>query len=1395
MRAPTHASSPAATRSRTGGRCAGPAWLLCLAGCLLAIPPLRGAPWDGAAFAASPEAIREAVDALPAAGDDPVLVLLDDCRVELDAQGRSTATYRLVYWIRSTAGLSEWSSVAIDWAPWYQERPEIRARVVDAAGRAYTLDPATLSETPASQYSQDIFSDSRVLQAPLPGLGVGAVVEERIVVRDSAPMFDAGMVQYLSFGMGVPVLRSRLVIDADAGLPLRHVTRLLPQAEIRRSEGDGRVLLTFEVGRIEALEYPEALTPYDEPSWPHVAFSTGESWSAVASRYHRIVESRLASTEVRRIARKIAKRKPSREEALDAVLASLHAAVRYTGLEFGESSIVPYPPDQMWQRRYGDCKDQATAVVAMLRETGVEAHLALLSAGFSSDVEPELPGLGAFDHAIVYVPGTPPLWADPTDRFARAGELPLADQGRLALVASPETVALIRTPEAAAGENRVVETREVFLAERGPARIVETSRADGSIGRDYRHSFVELTTGEVRESLESYAQSSYGVERLTDYEVSDPENLDEPFLLRIEVEDTPLAVTVAEEASVALDISSVLERLPLAVLGGDDALAGDYDPAGDADLSPRKTDLVLTEPYVFEVHYVLIPPPGFEVVDLPDDDVTSIGAMTLTRKLETRQDGSVHAGFVFDTSKRRFTPSEVDAARRAIREMAVAPVDVVEFRQIGESHLAAGEIGPALEAFRELAALHPDEALHRAQIARALLEGGLGDVARSTAREAIALEPDSAVAHQTLGWILQHDLIGRRFGKGFDLEDSIAAYRRARELDPDDWIIRGDLAILLEHDARGVRYGADAALGEAVAEYHALRGDLQVYDFDLNLLVALMWAERFDEVTALAEELDHGAESVAIRLVAIAAQRGAEEAVRRGARLLADAPRRTAYATAGDLLVALRRYPEAAVLLKAGARGAPNAVDLLARADLVRKVRRHEELHAAEDAPRRVVRRLLEAIIGGGDFAQVIPDLFSRETRERAGPEATTTLKAALTSIRSQTSSLGQNPETVLDVVLSTARFGVDGDDTTGYRVEVVLDYGSGSATQAFHVVREDGSYRIAGGGFHAPEVGRRALALIERGHLDPARRLLDWARREVPAVAGEDPYGGPLLARFWTEGGEGDAEAARLAAAVLLAADPVYTDEAISLLGPRREGLDDASEQAPRLDLALALAYSQGGRPEALLPVAERLARTQPRSDAALFLLTRAYSDLGDWEGLERMLRQRLEAWPDNDQATRILAGVVGRGDDLEQSSRLLRRLVDHGRATAIDYNNLAWNALAAGAVDDQALVNAQRAVRESGQRDRASLHTLASVYAELGRTTEAREFVLRSMVIEGLDQPDSVDWFVFGRIAEHYGVRDAATAMYRKVAPPENEVETATSTYRLAQRRLGILESPAPD
>jgi tetratricopeptide (TPR) repeat protein len=86
--------------------------------------------------------------------------------------------------------------------------------------------------------------------------------------------------------------------------------------------------------------------------------------------------------------------------------------------------------------------------------------------------------------------------------------------------------------------------------------------------------------------------------------------------------------------------------------------------------------------------------------------------------------------------------------------------------------------------------------------------------------------------------------------------------------------------------------------------------------------------------------------------------------------------------------------------------------------------------------------------------------------------------------------------------------------------------------------------------------------------------------------------------------------------------------------------------------------------------------------------------------------------------------------------------------------------------------------------------LHTLGCVYAEQGKTKEAREVLIQAMDQLDLTEPKGEYWYAFGRIAEELGEWQVATADYRKITKPKEAREIPSSSYALAQMRLQQVE-----
>lgn len=1344
-------------------------------------------PWD-TPFNPDTGAIMARAAAVTPPDDSPVVLLLADGLYSFDAAGRMNSSYRLVYKILNASAIDGWSSIDTQWSPWFEEHPTMRARVISPDGSVHELDPKTIAEAPANDaWTTDVYNDDRILQAPLPAIGVGAIVEEHIVTRETAPMFDRGVTTRFYFGGQANAQRIRLRLDAPPEVALRYAAKGIDIKPVV-TKNNNRTQYLFERAPMPKNEPVEAYSPLHVVRAPYVVFSTGKSWQEIAARYSGIVDSKLASSDLRAYAAAAIGNANDRDARIARLLAALHRDVRYTGIEFGDASIIPRTPDETMQRRYGDCKDKATLLVGLLRAAGIPAHVALLDTAFRTEIDVDLPGFGEFDHAIVYVPGPQPLWIDATDEFARFNEIPVMDQGRLALVASPESAGLVRVPELPSSSNATFQRRDFFLTESGGVRIVETTEYRGLMETGERDDVAYSEAKDLREAMKSYVKAVYVADDVASLEYGDAHDLSKPMKRRVEVVGAEHGKAVDGEASIAIYPSDLFGSLPSMLRPGEET---DGAEADEKEKKPRKNDFLIFQPYVSEITYAIAPAAGFAAEELPEPETRTAGSAKYSREFKRGDDGTVVATLRFDSGKRRLVPAELEPLKKLVADAQAEEPISVTFRQIGEAHLAAGRVAEALAEFRRLAALHPTEALHHSQVAMALLQGGMGEEARKEALAAVELEPKSAKAWTTFGWILQHDLVGRRFKKGFDMTGAVAAYRKAKELDPGDFIARGDLAILVEHDARGARYGGGARLAEAIEEYKAIRTDLKEQGMNANLLAALMWARRFKELKETADAMPAFANRDDYRLIGTAGSSGTDATLRLAAKIHTDTDqRRAALERVGNTLVQLRMYPEASVLLLESVKGG-DAAQKSVQIDTLRKTVLREKIALPENDPTTVVKKLVVALYTTDEAKlndEVLP-LFSRAAQEELRNDKSSSLAGEARKLRRAGEALGLPVDVIVDVAMGTLNVKTDGSEETGFRLRVTAPNSRTKGGEMYFITREEGKYRIAATGRTTHRIGSEVLRRVDAGDLAGAKQWLEWAREELPTFQMEDDYLTTPFARFWEKDSVADAARMKLAAAALLVSGPSSDAMKVAPMFVKARQSASTDDERYAIDATLAYVYSFGEMPKEFLEVAERLRPRMGDSEMLFHFTCGALEETTKHDEVEKLCAQRLAKRADDPAALRGLSLLAFKRNEVDAGGKYLQQLIDAGEADADDFEKSAWLSMFKATPDESAIEAARRAVSMSSGNARSPLHTLAALYAHAGKTSEAREIIYQSLEASDGGEPEAFDWVVFGRIAEQYGEKTAAANDYRKVTKPEDDDELAISNWEIARRRLEIL------
>jgi hypothetical protein len=329
--------------------------------------------------------------------------------------------------------------------------------------------------------------------------------------------------------------------------------------------------------------------------------------------------------------------------------------------------------------------------------------------------------------------------------------------------------------------------------------------------------------------------------------------------------------------------------------------------------------------------------------------------------------------------------------------------------------------------------------------------------------------------------MLQFNSIGVHFGSGFDSQRAKDAYKKAQQLDPSNTDHRANLAILNEYDEQGIRYSPSADLNGAVAEYRQLKlQDAAVANrYEDNLLYALLYARRYDDLLSEAAPLQGSAEHFALIVAATTAQHGAPAGLQRADQLTRNTEvRNTVLRTSSVELLRLGFYSQAADILSEGLRG-DQASAGGRRVEMLRSLRAPEKI--PETDPRFPVQRLAAIDLSGKLDDSEISQLLARHAYG-SDAEWNTDLKKNRDSaggIQLVSAKTNLPPNVIRDITLGTMKITSQGDDASGY---VVSSQTFGSVPRHYFVIKEDGRFKIVATNKDFSEIGRRGTPARSAG-------------------------------------------------------------------------------------------------------------------------------------------------------------------------------------------------------------------------------------------------------------------------------------------------------------------------
>jgi cellulose synthase operon protein C len=591
-----------------------------------------------------------------AVAGDAAVVLLDRRVVRVHKNGLSRTFAQRVVEVLTERGAEDNKEFDVHYTPGSEEVDIRQARIYrrDARGALEVLEATDRSDEDLSEPWYGLYYDNRAEVVRFEGLRPGDVVEIQYVVDDVGSenqMADYfGDLQYVA--ETIPKRRWDYTLIAPVSRPIHanqpRVARLVEKTSV---EGSDRVY-SFAATDVAKIDTEPAMPGIAETA-PYLHVSTYATWSEVAAWYWHLVEDQLSADEdVRRTARGLVTPGMSDEARVRAVYNFVVENTRYVGLEFGIHGYKPYKVTQVLARRFGDCKDKASLLVALLREVGVPAELVLVRTRRGGRLDQQPASLAIFDHAIVYVPKLD-RYLDGTAEFSGATELPTEDQGVMVLRVGPGGGKLTETPVFASAASRVERRWQVAVDPSGDARIDESLSIRGAAAAGWREHY--QTAGERAERYGRVWDGRFPGARLASVEMPGIGDRDAP-------------VTVRSSVSVPRFGQSATGRtLELPVSGRDPDFVRTY-----ARLSARRLDLVLAYPWQHDEELTYHLPTGWRLLvgGLGGDAAREVESAFGRFHLDVSADGDVvRVRSFLDVARARVGPDEYARFRAFLGEI------------------------------------------------------------------------------------------------------------------------------------------------------------------------------------------------------------------------------------------------------------------------------------------------------------------------------------------------------------------------------------------------------------------------------------------------------------------------------------------------------------------------------------------------------------------------------------------------------------------------------------------------------------------------------------------------------------------------------------------------------
>lgn len=333
--------------------------------------------------------------------------------------------------------------------------------------------------TEKDEMGQSFYDDTKSINFTYSNLKKGSLSKLKYSQKIKNPRF----LSPFYFGDYSPIAQNKFSITADASVNLKFKEFNTQNADIvfSKKEKRGKIVYTWELKDVDAFDYEPQASTYKNVL-PHIipyiaSYQINGNTVPVLNEtkdlynwYYSLVKDvnqEPADPELIALTKSLTEGLDDDLEKVKAIYYWTQRNIKYIAFEYALGGFIPREANQVFKKKYGDCKDNSSILFKMLEIAGLKGHLTWIGTRSIPYSYEEVPTPMVDNHMILsYFDGTDIYYLDATGRNMPIDYPSSFIQGKEALIAIDENKYQIATvPIIAAEKNAILDRTQLQIKE------------------------------------------------------------------------------------------------------------------------------------------------------------------------------------------------------------------------------------------------------------------------------------------------------------------------------------------------------------------------------------------------------------------------------------------------------------------------------------------------------------------------------------------------------------------------------------------------------------------------------------------------------------------------------------------------------------------------------------------------------------------------------------------------------------------------------------------------------------------------------------------------------------------------------------------------------------------